>query len=66
MQYLIYDIDNPALVVVAVNSQGEPLLSNDETRAMTFNEDDAMAFIENVLVPAGADFWGTRPVRKPK
>lgn len=66
MQYLIYSVDEPALVVISINSQGEPQLSNDESQAMRFTEEEAEAFINYTIDPVGSQFWGTRPVRKPK
>lgn len=63
MQYLIYQLST-GLVVISVNTAGEPQLSNDEDSAMTFTEDGATAFINDVLQPSGLDFWGARPVRK--
>lgn len=63
MKYLIYSESNESLVVISVNSQGEPQLSNDESQAMLFTEDGALKFINVTLNPSGSSFWGTRPTR---
>lgn len=64
MQYLIYSIEHPELVVISIDSMGEPQLSNNEKDAMLFSDEEAANFIENIIQPSGTEFWGKRPVRK--
>ena len=62
MEYVIYQIDRPLLMVKYINTDGSITLTNSVDDAMQFNSDDEARTVADTLSPS-ADFWGTRPTR---
>jgi hypothetical protein len=65
MKFLLYNLDEPILVVSAIDSDYNPTFVTNEDYAMQFGtvaEADAVGNIINDPI----EFVGTRPVRKPK
>lgn len=64
MKYELFKNDEPSLVVLSVDSAYNCTFTSPS--GMELNETDASALKVNINLANGADFVGSRPVRKPK
>lgn len=60
---IIYKKSAPELVVMSVDSAGNPQLTTNESLAMTFTTAVNAEIFIKTLNPSSNDFWGTRPSR---
>lgn len=64
MEYELFKTDEPSLVVLSVDTAYN--CSFTSPNGMRLNESDASALKVSINIANGADFVGSRPVRKPK
>lgn len=64
--YNIYLLEDPKQMLQSADENGIPTLTTYDTLAARFETVEECDAVILTLNPSGDEFWGSRPVRRPK